>query len=86
MSVLGEDLSKAKLDYYENGIASKKDLSFMLRTCFQNSITRIQYTHVNLFPVLAKFYLTPLERDLNKNCLAVRQFVHEVVNRRKAEN
>ena len=36
--------------------------------------------------MLAKFYLTPFERDLKKNCLAVRQFVLEVVNRRKAEN
>ncbi len=41
---------------------------------------------MNLFPTLAKFSLTPFERDLKANCLAVRQFVLEVITRRKAEN
>lgn len=32
--VLGQDESSTQLDYYENGRLIKKDLSFMLRTCF----------------------------------------------------
>jgi len=35
---------------------------------------------------LAKFYLTPFERDVKRNCLAVRQLVLEVITRRKADN
>ena len=35
---------------------------------------------------MAKFYLTPFERDLKRNCLAVRQLVLEVITRRKADN
>lgn len=35
---------------------------------------------------MAKFYLTPFERDVKRNCLAVRQLVLEVITRRKADN
>jgi hypothetical protein len=32
--IFGEDLSAEQIDFYENGILLKKNVSFMLRTCF----------------------------------------------------
>ena len=83
--VLGRDESSTLLDYYENGKLIQKDLSFMLRTCFQECINRYERPHVILFPFLANIYLTPYERDLKKNCESIRRFVREIVNRRRSE-
>ena len=84
--VLGEDVSSTLLDYYEKGQLVKKDLSFMLRTCFQECVNRFECPHVILFPFLASVYLTPYERDLKRNCESIRTFVREIVNRRRSEN
>lgn len=38
-----------------------------------------------MFPSLAKYYLTPHERELKANCLALRQHVSQIVDKRRLE-
>ena len=57
----------------------------MLRTCFQQSLERLAAMHVILFPSLATYYLTPHERELKANCIAVRNFVSQIVDKRRLE-
>ncbi len=38
-----------------------------------------------MFPSLATYYLTPHERELKMNCLAIRQHVGNIVNQRRSE-
>lgn len=56
-----------------------------MRTCFQQSLERVQSLHVILFPSLATYYLTPHERELKANCFAVRLFVSQMVDKRRSE-
>lgn len=83
--VLSEDLSLTKLDYYENGRVTKKDVSFLLRTCFQKSLERVQSLHVIFFPFLASYSITPYERDLKRNCQAVRNLIGQLIDQRRSE-
>jgi len=39
-----------------------------------------------MFPFLANVFLTRKERELKRNCLAVRNLVGDLVDKRKAEN
>jgi hypothetical protein len=39
-----------------------------------------------MFPFLANVFLTRKERELKRNCIAVRNLVGDLVDKRKAEN
>jgi hypothetical protein len=65
---VGKDLTDKQVDYWENGILKKKDVSFALRTAFQTAINRSAAPHVTLFPFLAHVFISLSERDLLANC------------------
>ena len=38
-----------------------------------------------MFPGLASYYLTPFERELKANCLAIRLHVSRIIDKRRSE-
>ncbi len=48
--VVGSDVSEVKIDYWVNGIITKKDLGYALRKSFAEMIERLAAPHVSLFP------------------------------------
>ena len=62
--IFGTDLSSEPIEFYQNNVPVKKSVSFVLRTCFQQSVTRFTALHVLMFPFMATYYVTPFEREL----------------------
>jgi len=62
--IFGKDLSSEPIEFYQNGIPVKKSVSFVLRTCFQQSLNRMASPHVLMFPFMATYYVTAFEREL----------------------
>jgi cytochrome P450 len=40
---------------------------------------------VIFFPFLASYFITPYERDLRRNCLAVRNLIGQLIDQRRSE-
>ena len=60
---LGVDCATDLIDFWEGGVVTKKHLAFSLRVTFSNLINRITEPHITFFPMLAKYHITPFERD-----------------------
>jgi hypothetical protein len=73
--VLGNDLSEKRINYWKDGVQTLKKVSFALRDVFQEMIMRYQALHIALFPIFADIYITPHERGIKANGLAVRAIV-----------
>ena len=61
---LGDDVNDIQVDYWENGVVTKKNLAFALRNTFTAMVSRLSRVHVCIFPFLANVFITPWERDL----------------------
>lgn len=83
--VIGHDVSDIQIDYWQNGVQTKKDLGYTLRQSFADLTERMAAPHVCLIPWFADVYLTRHERDLARNCLAIRNFVNQIIQDRKAK-
>ena len=73
--VVGEDISKVKVNFWQRGRLVKKDLSFCLRETFTQMVDRLAMPHISLFPQLLDVYITPHERDILANCKTIRGIV-----------
>ena len=83
--VVGEDISKVKINFWERGRLVQKDLSYCLRETFTQMVDRLALPHISLFPQLLDVYITPHERDILANCRTIRGLVLDYVNKRRAE-
>ena len=83
MCAFGEDMSQQQIDYWHNGRLEKRSLSFSLRETFHLLVNRLATPHILFFPFLAKWYLTPAERDMKANAIILREFVSEIADRRR---
>lgn len=81
--VVGKDVSENMIEYWVNGVPTKKDLGYALRKTFVEMIERLASPHVSLFPWLADVYLTQHERDLARNCQSIRNLVNSIIQQRK---
>jgi hypothetical protein len=82
--VIGYDVSNLQIDYWQDGVQTKKDLGFTLRHTLAGLLNRMAAPHVILILWFEDVYLTRHERDLAKNCLAIRNFVNQIIQDRKA--
>ena len=60
---LGVDCATDLVDFWEGGVVTKKPLAFSLRVTFANLINRMIEPHIAFFPMLARYHITPFERD-----------------------
>jgi hypothetical protein len=56
-----------------SGGLKKVNIAYALRNTFTGLVNRLSAVHVAMFPFLANVYITPLERDLLKNCVIIRK-------------
>lgn len=49
------------------------------------AIERTESYHIQFFPFLAPYYITPRERELKANSAILRKVVGDIVDRRKAD-
>ena len=59
-------------------------MAYSLRVTFSNIIDRMLSPHIVLFPFLARYYLTPYERDQRRNARALRSVCEKIIERRRA--
>jgi len=71
-TAIGESLDDAKVDFWEDGKVTQKELPFALRETYSNLLERVSLPHVVIFPQLAAHFVLPSERDSVKNCVAIR--------------
>ena len=82
---IGESLDGVKVDWYEKGQISKKDVPFALRDAFGKLLERNFDARNLLFPSLINVYLLPVDRELKTNCNTLRLLFQKMVNGRKEE-
>ena len=75
MCALGEDVSRQSIDYWVNGKCEKVKVSYSLRETFGALIDRMANPHIFFFPFFANIYITPYERDIKANALALRELM-----------
>ena len=86
MCALGEDVSERQLDYWHNGRLEKRCLSFNLRESFHLCMNRLFSAHCFFVgEKAARTFVTPSERDLLANCLIMRQFMSDIIEKRRAD-
>lgn len=81
---VGRDVSFNQIEYWEAGKRSQVHLSYALRNSFERALLRMSEPHLSMWPQLADTYLTPSERDLEKNFKSIRNFVLSLWRERKA--
>ena len=60
---LGVDCAEELVDFWIGGRCTKKTLAYSLRETFSNLVNRIISPHIVIFPFLARWHITPFERD-----------------------
>ena len=60
---LGIDCAEEPVDFWKSGRCTQKTVSYSLRETFSNLINRMTQPHIVLFPMLARYHITPFERD-----------------------
>ena len=81
---IGEDLDNVMVDHYENGVKLSKDVPYALRNTFSKMVGRTFALHTIAFPFLAKYHITPHEREIQANAKALRVLFEKMVRTRKA--
>ena len=84
-TAIGESLDDAKVDFWEDGKVTQKELPFALRETYSNLLERVSLPHVVIFPQLAAHFVLPSERDSVKNCVAIRALFLKMIGQRRAE-
>ena len=79
----GVDCAEEPVDFWISGRRTQKTLAISLRETFANLVNRISSPHILMFPWLAKYHLTPFERDQKKNALALRNFCQGIIDKRQ---
>ena len=86
MCALGEDVSERELDYWIKGKLEKRCVSYSLRESFHLCMNRLFSPHCFFIGYYAaRSFVTPEERDLLANCLILRQFISDIVEKRRAD-
>ena len=70
----GVDIADQEVDYWIKGRCEKRTVGFSLSATATDLVARIGSPHVQLFPPLASYFLTPWERDMRRNSEALRNF------------
>ena len=60
---LGIDCAEEPIDFWQNGVCTRKTIAYSLRETFSNLINRITSPHIAVLPMLARYLITPFERD-----------------------
>ena len=82
---LGEDVSDHEIDYWSKGRLGKRCLSYALREAFAGCVDRITHPQCFLLGSIAnRNFVLPYERDLKANCVALRKFISDIVEKRRA--
>ena len=82
-TALGVDVSDQEINYWQDGKLIKVKVGFSLRETFHFLLDRMSHPHVFFFPFLANVFLTPAERAIKANAGFLREFVGEIVERRR---
>jgi cytochrome P450 len=82
----GEDLSEETMDFEHEGKVEQKTLAHVLRTTFHECINRLTDPHIVIFPFLADIYITSREREILRNCQRLRNFLLQIVQKRRSVN
>ena len=83
MCIFGLDICEDLVDFWEDGVKTKKTMEYSLRTTQQNLIARAGSLHIILFPFLMQYHITSYERDQANNAKALRNVVEKIVNERR---
>ena len=83
MCALGVDCAEHPVEFWENSRQGTKSLAYSLRFTFSNLVNRLLSPHIVLFPMLARYHITPFERDQAKNAKALRDFCEDIIKKRK---
>ena len=83
VNIFGEDLSERTLQYIINGEEKTVNLAFALRENFNNLVYRQFSPQMIFFPETFKLYLTKNDRNDLKNAKKLRDFIAEIINKRK---
>ena len=83
VNIFGDDLSERTLEYIINGEEKTVNLAFALRDNFNKLILRQYSPQVIFFPETFKLYLYKNDRNDLKNAKKIRDFMAEIINRRK---
>lgn len=85
MCALGVDCAEDPVDYWVNGKLTRVSLAYSLRNTFSSCIDRLISPHIVLFPFLARYHITPHERDTARNARALRAFCEQIIVKRRAD-
>jgi len=80
---VGEDLADATIDYWEGGVCRKESVSKAMRNTLGRMIERMNYPWIIFVPIIILFYILPSERETLANCKALRNFLKDIINKRK---
>ena len=82
---LGVDCAEQPVNFWKNGACSKVTLAYSLRETFGNLINRLTSPHIAMFPMLARYHITPFERDQKRNAQALRDVCQQIIDKRRSE-
>ena len=82
---LGVDCADDLVDFWEDGVQTKKSVAYSLRVTFSNLLSRFFAPHIIIFPMLAKYHITAFECDQARNAKALRDFCEKIINKRRED-
>ena len=83
VNIFGEDLSERKLQQIIKGEEKTVNVAFALRENFNNLVYRQFSPQIIFFPETFKLYLNKNDRNDFKNAKKIRDFIAEIIIKRK---
>ena len=81
----GIDIADEEVDFWVKGKKERRTIGIASSNSYNYLVQRVASPHIQLFPFLARYHLTPTERDAWRNSLILRAFVQKIIDDRKQQ-